>query len=235
MTFVQRLRSLRQDTSGLALMEFAFTLPLVLAMGGYGTELSFLALSNLRVSQYALNLADNASRIGVSVGGGVSQLREIDLNDVLQGTRKESESLKLTTNGRVILSSLENTQQSGDSNRVQRIHWQRCIGLKSGASFDSHYGTTSPTDGTTTTGNTKGTAAPSGMGEAGRKVNAFQDSGAMFVEINYQYTPIFSAMFVSPRVIRYSASFTVRDNRDFTRVYNPSPTATMSTCDKYAA
>lgn len=229
----RRLRLLGRDTSGLAMMEFAFTLPLVMGIGGYLTELSFFGLTNLRISQYALNLADNASRVGISAGGGVTQLREGDINDVLQGTRKEGELIKLTTNGRVTLSSLENTQQSGDSNRVQRIHWQRCIGLMAGTGYDSSYGTTSPSDGTTKTGNTKGTAAPTGMGDPGRKVMAMQDSGVMFVEVNYRYKPLFGSMFVSPQIIHYASSFVVRDNRDFTQIHNPSPQATASTCDKY--
>lgn len=231
MTVLHHLRRLRRDTSGLAMIEFAFTLPIILAMGGYGTELSFLAVTNLRISQYALNLADNASRVGVSASGGVTQVREADLNDVLQGSRKESEAIKLGTNGRVILSSLENVQLNADKTRVQRIHWQRCFGLKSGTGFDSSYGTTTPAAGSDVS--ETGTPTPTGMGDAGRKVNAYQDSGVMFVEINFQYKPLFGSMFVSPQVVHYSASFTVRDNRDFTRLYNPTPTATASTCDKY--
>ena len=235
MTPSQRLRGFRRDVSGLAMIEFAFTLPIILAMGGYGTELSFLAVTNLRISQYALNLADNASRVGIAAGGGVTQLREADINDVLQGSRKESEAIKLGTNGRVIVSSLENVQQSYDSARVQRIHWQRCFGLKSGAGFDSTYGTAPAAAGSDATQANAGTTAATGMGDTGRKVNAYQNSGVMFVEVNFQYKPLFGSMFVSPQIVHYSASFTVRDNRDFTRVYNPTPTATASTCDKYTA
>jgi len=33
--------------------------------------------------------------------------------------------------------------------------------------------------------------------------------------------------------IRYSATFIVRDRRAFGAIYNPSPTATRMTCDKY--
>ena len=235
MNAVARLRTFGRDRSGLALIEFALTLPIILAMGGYGVELSFLALSNLRISQFALNLADNASRVGTVAGAGVTQLREVDLNDVLQGTRREGALINLTTNARITLSSLENVQQSYDSGRVQRIHWQRCIGLKSGTAFDSTYGTAPAAAGSDATQANAGTTVATGMGDTGRKVNAYQNSGVMFVEINYQYKPLFGTMFVSPQVIHYSASFTVRDNRDFSRIYNPSPTATASTCDRYTA
>ncbi len=36
----------------------------------------------------------------------------------------------LNPGGRIIVSSLENVQQSYDTQPVQRIHWQRCIGLR---------------------------------------------------------------------------------------------------------
>ena len=56
----------------------------------------------------------------------------------------------------------------------------------------------------------------------------------MFVEINYLYQPLFSSWLISNARIHYIASFIVRDQRDFSMIYNPSPTATRSTCDKYS-
>jgi Flp pilus assembly protein TadG len=224
--------ALRTDCSGLALMEFGFTLPIILMVGGYGIELSNLAVAHLRISQYALNLADNASRVGVSASGGVTQLRESDINDVLQGARLEAGAINIGTTGRVILSSLENVQQSYDTTTVQRLHWQRCFGTQKGTNFDSHYGTTTTTAGSDATKANAGKAMPNGMGMAGSMVNAPANSGVMFVEINYQYKPLFGTMFVSPQVIRYSASLIVRDNRDFSQIY-PATGVTASTCDLY--
>ena len=60
----------------------------------------------------------------------------------------------------------------------------------------------------------------------------------MFVEVNYRYKPLFGGMFVNTQTVHYSASFLVRDNRDFTHIYNPSPavaSASISTCDKHNA
>jgi Flp pilus assembly protein TadG len=225
--FVDRLRD---DIRGLALLEFALALPLVLAMGAYGIEISNLALSNLRVSQFALELADNASRVGVQSNLSVEQLRETDINDILQATRLQGASLKLTTYGRVTLSSLENVQQSYDTAPVQRIHWQRCVGLMTGTGYDSTYGTTSATAGSDATQANEGTAAPTGMGDAGSKVTAPAGTGVIFVEINYNYQPFFGTLFVSPTKLHYIASFIVRDKRDFSQIFNPTPTATASTC-----
>lgn len=227
-------RRLRRDQSGLALLEFAFTMPLVLAIGGWGVELSNVALSNLRVSQYTLNLADNVSRVGQDAGS-VSNLREADVNDVLQGAKLEGAAINLTTRGRITISSLENVQQSYDTTRVQRIHWQRCLGAMSGTNYDSSYGTVSVSAGSDNTQANAGVAVPAGMGDAGAQVSAPNDSGVMFVEVNYLYKPLFGSLYLgsAPRIIHYTASFIVRDNRSFAQIYNPSPTSTPSTCNKY--
>lgn len=224
--------ALRRDASGLALLEFAMAFPILLALGMYGIDTANLALTNLKLNQIALNLADNASRVGVNSTLSSQQMREVDVNDILQGAKAQGASINLTTNGRITLSSLER-----DKTDVQRIHWQRCIGLKSTATYTSHYGTTTTTDGTTATGNA-GTLAASGMGDAGSMVNApldtTQTTGVMFVEINYRYTPMFSWL-SAPSDLRYVASFIVRDPRDFTQIYNPSPAATRSTCNLYTS
>lgn len=227
------LHRLRSDTSGLAMLEFAFSLPLVMAMGGYGIEISNLALANLRVSQYTLDLADNASRVGAMSSLSVEQLRESDMNDVLQATRLEGNPVHLTTYGRVTVSSLENVQQSYDNAPVQRIHWQRCIGLKSGTGYDSSYGTTTATAGTDATSANAGTTQTAGIGDAGSKVIAPAGSGLIFVEVNYDYQSLFGTLFVPKTKIHYIASFIVRDKRDFSQIFNPSPAATRSTCNIY--
>lgn len=220
------------NTSGLALTEFAMAFPVLMALGMYGIDTANLALTNLKLNQIALNLADNASRVGVNGTLGIQQMREVDVNDILQGAKAQGASINLTTNGRIILSSLER-----DTSDVQRIHWQRCLGLKSGAAYDSHYGTTAVADGTTATGNA-GTLAPSGMGETGAKVNAPLDTttttGVMFVEVNYRYTPIFSWL-SGASDLRFVASYLVRDSRDFKQIYNPSPSATRLTCNLYSS
>lgn len=225
------LSALVEDRRGLALLEFAFSLPLVLGVGLYGVETANLALANLRVSQIALNLADNASRVGLMQSNNTSQLREIDMNDVLTAARVQGSPWDLTTRGRIIVSSLE------EKNGQQIIHWQRCLGTKNGTDYDSHYGTTTATDGTDTTAANDGTVTTGGMGPTGGKVTAPPDSGVMFVEINYLYKPVVSTAWLpggSAR-IQYVASFVVRDRRVFTQIYNPSPEATRYTCTRYTA
>ena len=228
------LARLSRDASGVAMIEFAFTLPLILAVGCWGIELSSLALCNLRVSQYALNLADNASRVGQDGAAGVTTMREADVNDVLNGAKLQGAALNLTTNGRITLSSLENVQQSYDKARVQRVHWQRCLGAKSGAGYDSTYGTVPTSAGSDGTQANAGTAVTN-FGPTNNPVSAPNDTGVMFVEVNYLYQPVFGTLYMNPTTVHYVASFVVRDNRSFVQLYNPSPTSTPSTCDKHTA
>jgi len=227
-------RRLSGDRRGLALLEFALAFPVLLAIGGWGIEVSYLAFMNLKVSQFSLNLADAVSRVGADAGAGVSQLREADINDVFAGTRLAGKAIGLGDNGRVILSSLENTKQSYDSTYKQRIHWQRCFGKKNGTGFDSSYGKALITDGSNNTILTAGPEQAAGMGDTDSKVNAPKDNAVMFVEINYQYKPIFGSLFIKPQIIHHTASLIVRDNRDLRQVYS-TPGFTASTCNLYTA
>lgn len=228
---------LRKARSGVAMLEFAFTAPIVIALGCYGAEMANLALVNMRVSQIALNLADNASRVGTYSSLTTQQLREVDINDVFQAARYQGKGINLTANGRITLSSLENVAQSYDSQAVQRIHWQRCLGAKSGTGFDGQFKANVPTTaGSTSSSNDKGYDLPGGISDNGTAaINAPSGAGVMYVEINYRTTPLFGTWLSAPQMIHYIASFVVRDRRDYAQIYNPSPTATASTCALYTA
>jgi hypothetical protein len=220
----QQLGRLRADTSGLAMIEFAYAMPLLVGLAGYGLELSNLANANMKVSQAANALADNMSRVGLESGLSLTQLREADINDGFIGILRQTSGINLTQNGRVILSSLE--QNSGGG---QWIHWQRCIGAKN---YPSTYGNAG--DGASGSGF-------QGMGPATARVTApAAGTAVMFVEITYDYQPLFSSMFFGAKQIHYYASFIVRDDRDLVGpgnngVYNPSPTAPSYTCNLFSA
>ena len=223
------------DRAGLALIEFALSAPLVLLVGCYGIELANLAIIHLRVSQIALNLADNASRVGAYSNLATQQLREVDVNDILQGARYQGAPISLTENARITLSSLENVAQSYDTQPVQRIHWQRCIGAKSGAGFDGQFKANVTTSAGSTAGVTdKGYDLPLGISDNGSTpIMAPGGAGVMYVEINYRTKPLFGTWLAPPKTLHYIASFVVRDRRDYSKVFNPAPTSTPSTCNLY--
>lgn len=212
------LRRLLRNRSGVAMTEFALAAPFVLTFGLWGIEISNLALTNMKVSQVAMHLADNASRIGDTSVLADRKIYESDINDVLYGANLQGgESLDLDEHGRVIVSSLE-VNASGQ----QYIHWQRCMGKKNHV---SSYGVQ---------GANLGTA---GMGPTGYKVLAQPDDAVIFVEVVYDYQPLVSARFVSNTTITATAAFTVRDDRDLAQIYthNPATYDTQARCNVFNA
>ncbi len=212
-----RLGKLGRDTRGVALLEFAFALPVLALLGMGGLELSQFAMAHHRISQAANSLADNMSRVGLDTGLSVTQLRENDINDGFIGALKQSGSSKLGERGRIILTSLEQNPDDG-----QWLHWQRCVGL---LVHPSSYGNAG--DGAAGT-------AITGMGPAGSQVTAPPDTSVMFVEIAYQYQPIFTDLILPSTKIKARAAYIVRSERDLSGVFNPDG-KTSYTCDRHTA
>jgi hypothetical protein len=206
------LRLLR-DPGGVAFIEFAYSLPFMMILGLGGIELANYSIMHMRVSQLAVSLADNASRAKQDVVSGVPRMREYDVNEAFTAAELQSGPLDIEHNGRLILSSLEVNPEGG-----QWIHWQRCYGDKP---FTSSYGVEG--DGAS------GTSLP-GMGPAGRQVRAEDGYAIMFAEVVYQYKPLIFDRFISENPIRKVAAMYVRDDRDLSGIYNPSPAAPVNSC-----
>ena len=64
MTIQAALRRFCDSRSGVAMTEFALALPLLLTAGLWGTETAYLSMVHMRVSQLAMHVADNGSRVG---------------------------------------------------------------------------------------------------------------------------------------------------------------------------
>ncbi|WP_052761739.1 TadE/TadG family type IV pilus assembly protein [Aurantiacibacter luteus] len=221
---IRRLaRALRTDQSGLAMTEFALALPLVLTLGLMGLETANRALVQMQVSQLAVQIADNASRIGETSVLEDQKIYEFDINDLFYGAHLQSgKGVDLFEHGRVILSSQEVVPGTEED---QYIHWQRCMGKKR---VGSSYGVE---------GDGLRSRRFKGMGPRGEEVLAFKDGAVMFVEIAYDYQPIIGQPFGlgGDQVVRAVASFTVRTDRDLTQIYqrdsgDPDPVAN---CDVY--
>lgn len=191
------LRALAADRRGLALIEFAIVLPVLLTLVFYGVELANYALSRQRVSQLALQVADNASRIGVQEVLRNRPITERQINDLFTGGALQGGTLNVATKGRIILSGLTVNSTGG-----QWIQWQRCFGTMA---FPSHYGA----QGTGASG-----TGLKGMGPAGSMVTASATGPVVFAELAVAYTPIVSAAWAPSTTISEIASFAVRDDRD---------------------
>lgn len=212
------LRRLRRSVSGLAMTEFALSLPLMLTAGLWGVELANYGVTMMRVNQLAIHMADNASRIGDTSMLANRKIYEADIMDLLQGAHIQGgKHLNFFDHGRAIISSLQVDPVDPDG-ELQYIHWQRCLGEKV---WTSTYGDVDD-------------RLASGMGPAGREVIAFADEAVMFVELAYEYQPLISKKFVGEPVIKSVASFTVRSDRDLSGIFQrddsaPDPVADCAT------
>lgn len=195
------LRRLSRDRGGVAMMEFALLTPVFVICCVGGTELANYITTRMRVSQMALQIADNAARIGNGTKLSAKTITEADINDLFQGAQLESGGLDLKANGRVILSDVEPTANT-DTNTTYRIGWQRCFGDKT--SHASGYGTAGQT-------NMAG-IGPTGTGYT--QATAMKDGATMFVEVYYYYKPLLSTKWTPERDIVEVASMSVRDRRD---------------------
>jgi hypothetical protein len=160
-----------------------------------------MASINMQVSQLALSVGDNASRLGQTDNSAVAPtIAESDIDSVMFGALKQGAGFDCAENGRIVLSSLEKDPVSGK----QYIHWQRCAGE---LDHGSNYGNDSNNNGLS------GISFPDGLGKVGHMVKAGDDEAVMFVEVFYTYHPLFPGFF-SDRNFTREAAFVVRDDRD---------------------
>ena len=93
-------RALAASTSGLAMLEFAFALPVLLTLSLVGIEVSHFAMANLRVSNIAVMTADNAARVRDTID-------EADVVELMTGAKMTGGEIDFGRHGRIILSSIE--------------------------------------------------------------------------------------------------------------------------------
>ena len=217
---LRRLLGLARARSGVAMTEFALSLPLLMGVGLWGAEAANQAIVQMRLGQVAVQIADNASRIGDNSALEKRRIYESDINDLLIGSNIQAGlKLQLYDHGRVIISSLEVVPDSEDT---QYIHWQRCKGRKVQASSYGEQG--AGLDGSL-----------SGMGPPGEEITAFDDEAVIFVEIAYDYQPLIGEAFTYAETLTATAAFNVRNDRDLSQIYqrDPDQPDDVASCDKH--
>ncbi|WP_294077498.1 pilus assembly protein [Sphingomonas sp.] len=217
---LRRLRlayRLAADRSGVALIEFGFSLPILLVLCLTGAELTNYVITRMRVSQIALHLADNAARIGSGSQLQSKTITEADINDLLTGAGLQAGELDLYPRGRVIVSSIVPKSDPNPSGHYV-INWQRCRGDQTGHA--SSYGN-------------EGDMITKGMGRKDREAFAPPGGATIFVEVYYQYRPLVQIGLAPTTEMTEIASMVVRDNRDNTGGNNgvyPVNGVAASTC-----
>lgn len=214
MTCHNLFKRLLKSRAGVAMTEFALGAPVLMFAGLYGIEQANYVMVNMKISQLATHLADNASRIGDTSQLKNRKIYESDINDVIVGGQIQGgPNVNIYANGRVFISSLE-----VDDNGKQYIHWQRCRGAKA---VSSGYGAQGD--------------KVKGMGPSKNLITAEAGDAVIFVEVRYTYQPLIAGSIVPNRELRSIAAFNVRDSRDLTQIYqrNPSSPDPVQSCSSY--
>ena len=204
------VRRIASCNLGVALVEAAFAFPVLLLMIIGGLELTQLAMTQMRLSQIAIAVADNAGRVRTAID-------ESNIREVFSGANLVGSSIDFEENGRIVLSSLEPNGKEGPD-EGQMINWQRCFGKLDIASRYGEQG-----DGA------DDASLADGLGSDGKTIKSAENTAVMFVEVTYNYKPLVSGIpGWSQQTIRYESAFNVRErtNQDITNVQNLS----VSTC-----
>ena len=190
------LASIRGDNRGVAFIEFALVAPALLFLILGGLEVVNYALAQLKVSQIAMTVADNAGRVSTGID-------EANVHEVFAGAEVIGNSMDFEKHGRIVLSSLQDNEQKG-SKHGQMINWQRCWGDLG----------TAPAYGTEGTGRDNNTLE-NGMGADGNRITSIPGTAVMFVEVTYEYQPLISNTIVPvARTIRRESAFNVRGRQN---------------------
>ena len=214
----QTMRHLKRDQSGLAMVEFAVSLPFFIGLVVGGVETANYASVIMQLNQITLHTADGAARIGSTSLTANKTISEAQIKDVFEGSLREGDRiavggshsytdpvtgvLSIRGNTRIILSSVEQVNSFNASSPRYRIRWQRCTGTAN--FYTSNYGT-------------KATATSiTGIGPTGRQVTPPPGGIVMFVELQYYFKPLIVNGFskLTDRTISQVASMVVRENRD---------------------
>ena len=192
-------RSLLRDTSAVAMMEFAISLPFLFTLCVAGLELSNMAMAYMRISNIAVKTADHVARVRTAID-------EADINEIFVGSKLMGQKIDFANNGRIIVSSIEPLMNNASPPQVvnQYLRWQRCTGADPANSSHGNEG-----DGAT------GTAQAAGYGLPGQaKIVAAKSTAVILTEVVYQYQPLILPAWFGAITIRTSQSMPVRERND---------------------
>lgn len=205
-------RALRNDCNGVAIIEFAIALPVLLILVLVGLETANYAIAIQRVSQIAAVVADTASRGAVAID-------DKQINEIMTGAKMIGAPIDFAQNGRIILSDLE---QSTSNTARQWIRWQRCSGAKQ---VVSSYGL--PT--------TMASSTMASMGPPANQIAAQAGAAVMFVEVVYDYQPLVGRSVIGTPTVRSTSAFNVRQRDNYELTTGGLSDAEKSLCSQYAA
>lgn len=115
------LRRLHRDQGGVSAIEFGLLMPILLFTGLSGLEYTNYILARQKIERVTTSTADLFARYQVPPN-------ENQVNDLFLGVDDISKPFNVSTKGRVIVSGVIGTYDTGDKETQNKIAWQRCHG-----------------------------------------------------------------------------------------------------------
>jgi Flp pilus assembly protein TadG len=212
---VSLLKRLRTATSGLAVVEFALTAPVMIVLITYGLEASNIAISRVRIQTMTSGAADNAARIRESID-------ETDIIELLSGAKSVGSNLDFANRGRLIISSV---QRNAADNGLE-IVWQRCDGAQ-------NYVSSIGLEGKGKTDNTLQTVGYTKPGGPTVSVSPKAGTVMIFVETAYNYKALFGDYLYGAQTFKDYRAYIVRQRSN--NVPTNSTAVTKKLCTVFSA
>ncbi|MEE4154021.1 MAG: TadE family protein [Erythrobacter sp.] len=125
-----RLRRLRRDIAGLALIEFAYTLPIFVGFGLVGIEFANVVLARQKAERIAATIADQVASNQVPPN-------ERQIRDMFEAVDLIAAPFDFNDNGNVIVTAVVGVRDTDDDEIQNKVAWQRC---RVKDSFESQFG-----------------------------------------------------------------------------------------------
>ena len=174
-----------RDRRGLAFIEFALMLPIMILVIMGGLEVMNFAMTHQKINRMAMTAADLTAR-------NRKRIDEADMAVIMQGALMASGLNDFDAQGKLIVSSItRNTADTG-----QWIRWQRCQGSR--LTTRSHYGEEGAGETDASLGPLNGISLPDSV-------------NIIYAEATYRYRPRYAPWLLSPRDIYYQATYVARE------------------------
>ncbi|HKP23226.1 MAG TPA: TadE/TadG family type IV pilus assembly protein [Dongiaceae bacterium] len=178
---LNRIRKLRRNDRGVAAIEFALLLPLLITLMIGSLEVTFKIWATQKAEKLSVTLADV-----------IAQSQEVttsDLNSLVSAVNRIMEPFPFGSDGAVIISSVyQPVPEEGDELGEPIVNWQRKFPQSGGLEVESKIGDQG-----------EDAALPNGF-------DMYEKENCIVAEVYYKYTPIMPGMLFDESVV-YRRSF----------------------------
>jgi hypothetical protein len=117
---IQQLRALARDVRGMALVEFAYTLPLFIGFGLVGLEFTNVVLAHQKTERIAATLAD-------LVAANQVPPNERQIGDMFEAVPEIARPFGFGAEGNVVITAVIGLEDASEGGLRNKVAWQRCL------------------------------------------------------------------------------------------------------------